>query len=249
MNLSVCIITLNEETRLEKCLRSVVSIADEIIVVDSGSSDNTVAIAKKFGAKVFFRKFDNYADQKNFALEKSAGEWVFSIDGDEEIEDRLAEEIKNAVKDSKFDAYSIPRKNIIFGKFIRYTRWQPELDRHIWLFKKDKSRWVGDVHEEIVTNGKVGKLRYAKIHHQYETISEFMAMMNAYSTLDAREKINKGVRFSIGKMIFLPIYNFLIRYFYRLGFLDGLYGFTLSLLMAIYHIEVWIKIWEYRLNK
>src|SRR3972149_11772158 len=114
---SVTVITLNEEKNLPGCLESVKSFADEIVVVDSGSTDKTVDIAKNFGAKVFERKFDNYQNQKNFAVEKTTGDWIFSVDADEEVSPELVSEIKDAVESSKFVAYSIPRKNIIFGKF------------------------------------------------------------------------------------------------------------------------------------
>lgn len=238
MKLSITIITLNEEKHLSKCLESVEGVANEIIVIDSGSTDKTVEIANKFNATVFTRKFDNYANQKNFATEKASGEWILSIDGDEEISPELTEEIKEAINSSEYDAYSIPRKNIIFGKFIKYTRWQPELDRHIWLWKKEKGKWIGDVHEELEVDGKVGKLRNPKIHHQYETVAEFLTMMDKYSGLESNKK------FSMIRLFWDPIYNFLVRYFYRLGFLDGWRGFVLSYLMTIYHLEVWIKAWE-----
>ena len=245
MRLSATIITLNEEKDLPRCLDSISEIADEIIVVDSGSTDKTIEIAKSYKAKVFFRKFDNYANQKNFASEKSSGEWILSLDADEEIERELEDEIKNEVINNKslYDAYSIPRKNIILGKFIKHTRWQPELDRHIWLWKKDKGRWVGDVHEEVEVRGTVGKFKHAKVHYQYESVQGFMKMMNGYSELDSIQRIKQGIKFSYFKLFIEPKYNFLVRYFYRLGFLDGWRGFALSYLMAIYHLEVWIKIW------
>jgi glycosyltransferase involved in cell wall biosynthesis len=246
--LTTTIITLNEEKFIEKCIKSVSEISDEVIVVDSGSSDATVEIAKRLGAKVFYRKFDNYASQKNFAADKSAGKWILSIDGDEILENELAKEIVTAVRNETFSAFTIPRKNIIFGKFIKYSRWQPELDRHIWLFKKDKAKWVGKVHEEVCVKGKVGRLKNAKIHYQYETITEFLEMMNGYSTIEAREKTEKNIKFSPVRLISSPIYNFLVRYFYRMGILDGWRGFTLSYLMAIYQIEVEVKIWEFGKN-
>jgi len=242
--LSVTIITLNEEKDLSRCLASVANLADEIVVVDCGSKDNTAEIAKKFKAKVFYRKFDNYANQKNFAAEKASGDWLLSLDADEEIEPNLAEEIDKVIKSDGCDGYSIPRKNIIFGKFIKYTRWQPELDRHIWLWRKSKGRWVEDVHEEVAVDGEVGRLENAKIHHQYETVSEFLVMMNRYSELDAKQRVKNGVKFSYFRLFFDPVYNFSVRFFYRLGFLDGWRGFILSYLMAIYHLQLWIKIWE-----
>lgn len=254
MTISVTIITLNEEENLERCLKSISSITSEIIIVDSGSKDKTLEIAKKYKARVFVRKFDNYANQKNFALRQARGEWILSLDADEEITPELKNEIKLAIDHKQslalrarplaINAYSIPRKNIIFGKFIKYSRWQPELDRHIWLFKKESGRWVGRVHEEVVVGGEVGRLKNAKIHYQYKTVREFVEMLNSYSELEAEEKVRKGVRFSFFRLFFDPIYNFLVRYIYRLGFLDGLHGFVLSYLMAIYHFIVWVKIWE-----
>ncbi|MBI4036887.1 glycosyltransferase family 2 protein [Candidatus Daviesbacteria bacterium] len=242
--LSVTIITLNEEKDLPRALDSVKGFTDEIVVVDSGSTDNTIEIAKQFGARVFHREFDNYGNQKNFATSKAAGEWIISLDADETITPELANEIKKAVKSDQFDAYSIPRKNIILGKFIRYTRWQPELDRHIWLWRRSKGRWEGDIHEEVVVNGKVGRLKSFKIHHQYENVAEFLEMMNRYSELDAKEKIAKGIGFNFFRLLIDPLYNFLVRYVWRLGILDGWRGFVLSYLMAMYHFVVWVKIWE-----
>ncbi len=244
--LSVTIITLDEEKDLPKCLESVKDLADEIVVVDSGSTDKTVEIARKFAAEVFVRKFDNYSNQKNFAANMAKGDWILSVDADEEIEPALANEIKLKLRDIKngINGFSIPRKNIILGKFIRYTRWQPELDRHIWLWKKDAGKWVNEVHEEVLVEGKVEKLKNAKIHKQYKSVEEFFQMMVRYSQFDAEERVGKGIHFSYLRLFFDPIYNFLVRYFYRLGFLDGWRGFVLSYLMAVYHLIVWVKIWE-----
>jgi len=244
--MSVTVITLNEEKDLPNCLDSVKEIADEIVVVDSGSTDKTVEIARRYGAKVYTRKFDNYANQKNYAVEKATGKWMLSLDADEKITPELAREINSKIqnKKSKNVAYSIPRKNIIFGKLIKYSRWQPELDRHVWLWKKDYGRWEGMVHEEVVVKGDVGELEYAKIHYQYKTVRDFIAMMNEYSELDAVKRVKDGTAFSYIRLFIDPIYNFSVRYFYRLGFLDGWRGFVLSYLMAVYHLELWIKVWE-----
>ena len=238
MKLSVTVITLNEEKNLAKCLSSVKNLAGEIIIVDSGSTDETIEIAKKFKAIVFSRKFDNYSNQKNFAAGKVSGDWILSVDADEEISSELSNEIRVVIKDHSNVAYSIPRKNVIFGKFVRFTRWQPELDRHVWLWKKGMGKWVGDVHEELQINGRVGKLKNPKIHYQYETVTEFLEMMNTYSNLEVKRK------FSYLKLFWDPLYNFFVRYFYRLGFLDGWRGFILSYLMGIYYLEVWVKAWE-----
>lgn len=242
--LSVTIITLNEEEKIGSALDSVKKVADEVVLVDSGSTDKTIKIAKRHGSKVFTRKFDNYASQKNFALKKASGDWILSLDADEEVTPNLAKEIESAIGEKGVNAYTIPRKNFILGKFIKHARWQPELDRHIWLWKKGKGAWKGKVHEEVVVEGKVGKLENPKIHRHNETVFEFWNMMNTYSSRDASQRIEEGTRFSYFRLFFDPLYNFLVRFFYRGGFLDGWRGFSLSYLMAIYHFNLWIKIWE-----
>lgn len=244
MRLSATIITLNEEKDLPRCLNSLKGWVDEIIIVDCGSQDNTVNIAKDFGAKVFINSFENFALQKNFAQSKADGEWILSVDADEEIERELAGEIIKGISSGSYDAFSMPRKNIIFGKFIEHTRWNPELDRQVWLWKKGKAKWVGDVHEKVHVNGKIGRMVNSKIHYQYENVSEFIAMMNAYSELESDSLVQSGVRFSAIKLFGQPLYNFAVRYFYRQGFLDGWRGFVLSYLMAIYHFLVWVKVWH-----
>lgn len=258
MKLSVTIITLNEEKDLPRCLESVKNLADEIIVVDSGSTDKTVNIANKFGAKVYFRKFDNYASQKNYAATKTTGDWILSIDADEEISSELETEIESRInkqktvtygtKEADIVAYSIPRKNIIFGKFIKHTRWQPELDRHVWLWKRGSGVWRGDVHEEFVVKGKIGKLTNHKIHYQYNSVSEFLDMINRYSDIQSFQMNKQGIKFSFYQLFTQTLYNFFVRYFYRLGFLDGFYGFILSFLMSFYHFVLWVKLWHIQKN-
>ncbi len=239
--LSVTIITLNEERNLPKCLESL-GFVDEIIVVDCGSIDKTVEIAKKYKAKVYHRAFDNFADQKNWAAEKATGNWVLSVDADEVIPNTLASEIKSAIVSEEFEGYLIPRRNFIFGAEIKYSRWSP--DRHIWLWKKEKGKWVGDVHEEVQVDGKVGMLKNAKLHYQDTTISEFIKSNNKYSELQAKEMLKNGAKFSLFRMFWDAKFEFLLRYVYKKGFLDGWRGFILSYIMALYKMMVWVKVWE-----
>lgn len=240
--ISVTIITLNEEKNIGKALQSIKDLAEEIIVVDSSSTDETIKIAGKFGANVFLRKFDNFENQKNWAASKATNNWILSVDADEEIPAELADEIKKAVKNDDIDGYLIPRKNFILGKEIKYSRWSP--DKHIWLWKKDKGRWIGDVHEEVRVLGKVGQFKNSKIHHSHKTIKEFLDSNNFYSNLLAESMYKKGIRFSLLKMFWNSIWEFKIRFFYKLGFLDGWRGLCLAYLMAIYHLMVWVKLWQ-----
>ncbi|HEX6977274.1 MAG TPA: glycosyltransferase family 2 protein [Patescibacteria group bacterium] len=242
MRISAVVITLNEEKNLARCLASVADWVSEIVVVDSGSTDSTIKIAKKFGSKIYTRKFDNYADQKNFADSKASCEWILSLDADEEVTEELAREVKISIETLDCNGFLIPRRNIIFGKEIKYTRWSP--DKHVWLFKKSKGSWLGGVHEEIRIDGKVCVLKNAKIHYSHPTVFDFFSMLNSYTDLEAKRKIQNGEHFSLFKMFFDPLKSFIGRFVYKKGFLDGWRGFVLSYLMGIYRMVTWIKIWE-----
>jgi glycosyltransferase involved in cell wall biosynthesis len=257
MKLSICIITKNEEKDLPRCLASIKDLADEIVVVDDGSTDKTIEIAKKYGAKVFERKLDDFASQKNFAAEKATGDWIFAIDADEVITPELSKEIKEIVKHTnnekdlgkglkknigQINGYLIPRRNILLGAEIKHTRWSP--DKHIWIWRRGKGKWVGDIHEEVKVDGWTGELTNAKIHYQYETVTEFFAMLNNYTEREADQLIKQGKNFSYFNLFYAPLLSFFRRYFYKQGFLDGWRGFVLSYMMAIYRMTTWGKVWE-----
>lgn len=240
--ISAAIITLNEEKKIGKLIKSLNGLVNEIVVIDSGSNDKTVKVAESLGAKVFFREFDNFANQKNWAVSKTKGDWILAVDADEEIPVNLADEIKEAVRDNNFAGYVIPRRNFILGKEIKYSRWSP--DKHIWLWRKDSGRWVGNVHEEVQVSGKVGFLKNSKIHNSHETMSSFLGSNNLYSDLEAKSLFKKHTKFSFYQMFMLSLFEFFIRFIYKLGFLDGKEGFVLAYAMSIYKLIVWIKLWE-----
>lgn len=242
MKLSTIIITKNEEENIKRCLESIKDISDEIIVVDSGSTDNTLKIAKKYNAKIYKRKFDTFDKQKNFASSKAKGDWIFSLDADEEASKNLQMEIISRIKDTKYDGFLIPRRNIILGKEIRHTRWSPDI--HIWLWRRGKGKWTKGVHSEVKVDTVVGRFEHAKIHYQYETVTEFLDMVNSYTRQEAEERKEKGVSFSYFRLFFDPALSFFRRFIYKRGFLDGWRGFVLSYLMAVYHMSIWVKIWE-----
>lgn len=238
--LSVTVITLNEEDNIKGCILSVKNIADEIILVDSGSKDKTVEIAKELGAKTYFRKFDSFDQQKNWAVSKCSGDWVLSLDADERVPGDLGEEIKRSIQSSDCVGFLMGRRNFILGGEIKHTRWSP--DEHIWVWKKDLGRWEGKVHEEVVLNGKIGRLNGKKIHYSHKTVADFFSANNKYSSLEV-EKADK-IKFSYFKLFWDPLFEFALRFFYKKGFLDGWRGFILSVLMAVYKISVWVKLWE-----
>lgn len=247
MKISTTIITLDEEENIERCLNSVKGLASEIVLVDSGSTDKTVEMAKNMGAKVFSHDFTNFAEQKNFALSKTTGDWILSLDADEEIDKELAKEIKMAIEDDRYNGYLIPRKNFILGAQIKHSWWSP--DTHIWLWRKGTGKWVGKVHEEVVVEGRVGRLKNAKNHYQSSKVEDFIKSNNLYSEIMAKQLFEKKIKFSLLYMFFYPVREFLIRYFYKLGFLDGWRGFALSYLMSIYWVMVWVKLYEIQRSK
>lgn len=244
--ISAVISAYNEEKNIERCLKSLV-FADEIVVIDNSSSDKTAEIAKKYTKKVFEQKNNPEAIdvQKNFGFEKASSEWILSIDADEQVSKQLQEEIKEAVRGkNKVNGYWIPRKNIIFGKFIEHTGWYP--DPQLRLFKKGKARFVkAHVHEPVNLEGESAYLKNSLVHYHYETISEFIKKtVGLYAPNEAKEYLDRGYVFSYFDAIRFPLNEFLSRFFARKGYKDGFHGLMLSLLMAFYHFLVFANIWE-----
>jgi glycosyltransferase involved in cell wall biosynthesis len=231
--LTVVIPTLNEEIDLPETLKSVKTLADEILVVDSGSTDKTVEVAKSYGAKVVQHPFVSFSDTRNFGNDEAIGDWILSLEADVVVSAKLATEIRESIESEKYSAYYIPRLNLIWGKPIRHTDWGPKDDTHIWLYQKGSGVWQSLVHEEFVTNKSVGKLKNYLVHKNYETISEFIDKIDKYSGLAVKQH-----------NIFPDwwyLRDFFKRYFYKLGFLDGYRGLFLSYLQSVYYITLSVK--------
>jgi glycosyltransferase involved in cell wall biosynthesis len=243
--ISAVISAYNEEKNIERCLKSL-SFADEIVVVDNSSSDKTSEIAQKYTKKVFNQKNDpNLIDlQKNFGFEKASGDWILSIDADEEVSKELANEIQATTKKKDGVAgYWIPRKNIIFGKFIEHTGWYP--DPQLRLFRKGKGKFVkAHVHEPLKLDGESAYLNEHLIHHHYETITEFIKKTLTYASNEVQDYLDKGYQFSYFDAIRFPLNEFLSRFFARKGYKDGFHGLMLSFLMAFYHFIIFALLWE-----
>lgn len=231
--LTVVVPTLNEEKDLPETLKSVKDLADEILVVDSGSTDKTIEIAKEFGVIVVRHAFSSFSDTRNFGNEQATGDWILSIEADVVVPQELAAEIRLAIESDKYTAYFIPRLNLIWGKPIRHTDWGPKDDTHIWLYKKGSGVWQSLVHEEFKTSGPVGKLKNYLVHKNYETIFEFIEKINRYSDLAVKQHN------SFPNWWFLR--DFFKRYFYKLGFLDGYHGLFLSYLQSVYYLTLSVK--------
>lgn len=245
-SISVVLSVRNEEKYIERVLRSV-SWADEIIVVDNESTDQTPHIAKSFGANVYRMKNDVMLNKnKNAGFEKATKEWILNLDGDEEVTDELRREIQELLQkdSSNVDGYWIPRKNIIFGKWIRHGLWWP--DKQLRLFRRGKGRFPCDhVHEYLVVDGKTAELSSPLLHHNYDTISQFLRKMDLiYTENEVSQYQKSGKSFVWHDALRMPISDFITVYFAKRGYKDGLHGLVLAMLQAFYAFVVFAKAWE-----
>lgn len=246
--LSVVILTKNEEQNIETCLKSV-EFADQIVVVDSNSTDETVTIAKKAGAEVFLRDLENhFSQQRNFGMEKAKYEWILYIDADEIVSDELQKEITQMVHiNPAFDAFYIKRKDIFWGKEIKYGEVSNVYKKGlIRLVRKSKGYWQGSVHEQLYIPGIVGNLDSFIIHYPHPTIKIFLQEINMYSTIRAKELYANGKSPSIFQILFFPLGKFISNYVFKKGFLDGPEGFIYSFLMSFHSFLVRSKLYQYK---
>ena len=217
--LSVAVITLNEEDRLPDCLSSV-SFAADLVVVDSGSSDRTVGIAREYGARVFEEAWRGFGPQKQFAIEQCLHDWVLVLDADERIPAETAAEIEEALRHPGHAAFSFPRKNYFMGRWMRHSGWWP--DRVIRLFDKARCRMSANlVHESVSTAGSVGKMTNPIIHFTSKGLAQTVEKINRYSGAGAEELFRGGSKAGIGTAVLRGGWAFFSTYFIRLGFLDG----------------------------
>ncbi|MEJ6793046.1 MAG: glycosyltransferase family 2 protein [Lacinutrix sp.] len=235
-------ITFNEETHIEDYIKSL-SFADEIIIVDSFSTDNTVALAKKHNVTVIQREFKNFSDQKNFAISQAKHDWVTFFDLDEKISPELIKEIVDIVKSkNSLKAYNIKRSFNFMGKRIKYSGFQTDVA--VRLFNKNYCEYNGKaVHESIETNEKVDLLKHALDHQTYKSFDNYNAKLSQYSKLQAEELYKKNVRPNLYHFLFRPWYRFMHQYFLRLGFLDGKEGFIISYVHAFSVYKRYIQLW------
>jgi glycosyltransferase involved in cell wall biosynthesis len=249
--LSIVLITFNEEENLPRTLKSVEGVVrdlgGEIIVVDSGSTDRTVDIAKSFGAKVFVEEWKGFAAQKNSAIEKAGGDWVLLLDADEDISEGLAKEIRevgSGPAEDGFgseDGYWLKRQNEFLGRRMSHGGFWP--DPKLRLFRRGKGHVESRaVHETVLVEGRLGTLDYPIIHHAYPTLTGYIEHMNRYSSLGAEMAGPRS--FSLLDIFIRPRLTFFYNYFLRLGFLDGREGFLLHYYHSIYVSWKYAKAWE-----
>lgn len=246
-SISVVINTLNDEKNITRAIKSAIWV-DEILVCDMHSEDKTTEVAKKLGARVIFHKKVNFVEPaRNFAISKAMNPWILILDPDEEVSPGLTARLKEIMsKQITSDYVEVSRKNIIFGQWIKATGWWP--DYQIRLFKKGAVIWQDKIHSKPQTKG-VGltlpaQENLAIIHHNYQTISQFILRMNRYTEVESKQLKDQGYIFNWTDLIHKPVGEFLSRFFVNRGYEDGLHGLVLSLLQSFSFLVVYLKLWE-----
>ncbi len=244
MSLSVCIICLNEEQNIGRCLESTLW-ADEVILVDAMSRDKTLEIARRYTDLIYQRAWTGYVDQKNFALSKAHGDWVLSVDADEAVTPALREEIQEEIsgRDAK-EGYRIPRRSYYQGRWINHGGFYP--DRQLRLFKRSRGRWTGGrVHERVQIDGRIGGLKNDLLHYPYGgVISGQLRTVNSFSSLLAQDMYAKGKRYHLSLLLVRPFFKFMEVYLLRRGFLDGPPGLVIAVTSAYAMFVRYVKLRE-----
>jgi glycosyltransferase involved in cell wall biosynthesis len=228
IKISAVIITYNEEEHLEKCLSSISGIVDDIVVVDSFSSDRTIDICKAFDVRVVTQSFLGYKEQKNFAISQAKYDYILSLDGDEALSERLRKSILKVKSNWIYDGYYCSRLNNYCGQWIKHSDWYP--DKKLRLFKKNKGEWKGiNPHDsyKLFNNSKSGKLKGDLLHWIYRDYNEHKQKVETFSTISAQAYFNLGIKSSIFKTLFRSSWAFFKAYFLKLGFLDGTNGWRI----------------------
>jgi len=247
--ISTCIVTYNEEDGIRRCLESVLW-TEEIVVLDSFSTDSTVAICREYTERVYQQAWKGHIEQKNDCLLLAKHDWVLCLDADEQVSTKLREEIfaEFSPPGPVFDGYFFPRHSYFFGKWIEHGGWYP--DYKLRLFRKERGRWGGiNPHDRIVLDGRARYLRNDLLHFTYRNASEQLRAIDNFSTVWAQEMNRRGKRFSRIEMAFRPPVKFLETYFYKRGILDGLPGFLIACGYAYQVLLRYAKLGELQLEQ
>jgi len=248
--LTVTVVTLNEEANLRRCLSSVGSLADELIVVDSGSTDGTQAVAEEYRAQWFHNDWTGFRDQKNFALSKSTQEWVLCLDADEEVSVEMREEISAYLKTdgAGTNGASFPRLSKFLGRWIRHGDWYP--DRKLRLFRRTTGKFVGDPgHDRVEIAGKVRRLSADLLHYSYPNVNSFLDKLNGFSDAFLDKELASGKRWSLIQNVTRPWWRFFRGYILRRGFLDGFPGFWIAKATAFSAFVRHSRLYEHQMEQ
>ena len=242
--ISAVLITYNEEEKVRRALRSLESVADEIVVVDSYSSDGTVETCRHYTDRVLLKSWEGYCQQKQFATDQASHDWILSLDGDEMLSPQLAQEsLEWKGQGSSRKGYYLPRKTFFMGRWIEHTTWYP--DWQLRLFEKTSGRWEGGrVHESVRVTGPTGRFKGQIYHHTYASFSEYLEQLERFSSLAAQDYFDGGKRADWTHLLMHPPVIFLKNYLFRRGFLDGIPGLAVSFLAAVSSLFKYLKLWE-----
>lgn len=248
MRLIGIILTYNESEHVEACIESL-AFTDSVVVVDSFSTDDTVVLAEKKGATVYQQKFQDYANQRNFALArvKDDADWVLFVDADERVTSELAQEIRDVIHDDNYVGWEIPRHNYIFGKLTRGAGWYP--DHQTRLLRVGSAHYDPErkVHEVVILDGQLGTLSAHFTHYNYKTLSQFLDKQRKYTAYEAGIMHEQGIKPKFRNYILQPLRHFRWRFFTLKGYRDGWHGFRLSMLMAWYELRKYMilrRLWK-----
>lgn len=239
--IAVIILTFNEEKNIADCIRSAV-FADEVLVVDSGSTDETLPLACSLGARVATHPMEGFAAQRNFALQETEVDWVFYLDADERLTPAAGEAIRRLVESADRFAYEICRQNIVFGQPMRYGAHRP--DWSLRLYPRDAVVWEGVVHERAVVSVPVRRMPGEILHYTYDTWATYLTKFNRYTTLAAEKLAAEGRRAGMARLLLDPPFTFFKMYVLKFGFLDGFLGFSMSVMAAFSVFMKYLKLAE-----
>ncbi len=241
--ISVYVLTFNNIRTIERCLKSL-RWAEELVIVDSFSTDGTYEICKKYTDKAYQVAFKGHRDQYQYAADLTTKDWVMFVDADEEIPPELVDEIQRELKEngSLYDGFFIYRRTYYLGRWIRYGGWYP--DGEIRLYKRNKGRWEGGLHAKVVVDGKVKKMKKEYLHYTYWDISDQIKTIDRYSRIAAEDLVKDRKRFSLIKLLFHPPLRFIKEYFLKSGFRDGLPGLIIAISTMYYVFIKYAKHWE-----
>ena len=243
MSIAVVILTFNEEKNIVQAIESAKLVTEEILIVDSGSTDKTVQLAEQNGVRVVFQQFeDDFSRQRNFALDNTKANWLLHIDADERISTELAENIKKAVTTNTEKVYSFRRSNILFGKKFKYGVFRPDKVKR--LFPRNGGVWQGKVHESLKSDLPEADLTGQMVHYPYETWEQYFVKFNKYTSLWAGDAHKKGKRTSMAGALLHAIFSFVKVAFINLGILDGLFGIVMCCFHFAYTLAKYIKLYK-----
>ncbi|RLB07543.1 MAG: glycosyltransferase family 2 protein [Deltaproteobacteria bacterium] len=241
--ISVYVLTYNNERTIERCLSSL-QWADELVIVDSYSTDGTLEICRRYTERIYQRKWTNHQEQYQYAADLTTNRWIMFVDADEEVPPELAQEIRQELGDNngQWDGYIVHRRTYYLGRWIKYGGWYP--DYEIRLYDRTKGRWEGGLHAKVKVDGRVKTLQNCYLHYTYKDISDQIQTIDRYSQIAAEDMLREGRRFSLANMLFNPLFRFVKEYILKRGFLDGIPGLIIIVSTMFYVFIKYAKLWE-----